>query len=200
MRIFFMFVVTVCGFMVACDCPEGQPGQICAIEIPPVNDDQCREVEDPIFCFDGEDNDCDSLVDHADEDCRDVCEPSFGFEVCVDTDPFTQDFCSQEGRCIHQHMDVPYMECFESVWGPCAACESLALESGEFCLIIDNVPQSRPDRDHDGVEDQFDNCPDFPNRDQNDEDSDRVGDPCDINPCHPCIPNACDPPREPICH
>ena len=44
-------------------------------------------------------------------------------------------------------------------------------------LIAD--PEARgPDRDGDGVSDRQDNCPDLPNRDQQDSDGDGIGDAC----------------------
>ena len=45
------------------------------------------------------------------------------------------------------------------------------------------VPQL-PDRDGDGVPDLVDNCPDIPNPDQLDSDSDLIGDVCDPTPTH----------------
>ncbi len=44
------------------------------------------------------------------------------------------------------------------------------------------APPPPPDRDHDGVLDSVDNCPDTPNADQLDSDGDGIGDPCDGPP------------------
>src|SRR5262249_23922857 len=41
------------------------------------------------------------------------------------------------------------------------------------------VPVEVPDADRDGVADENDNCPDYPNADQADADNDGVGDACD---------------------
>lgn len=43
------------------------------------------------------------------------------------------------------------------------------------------------DRDHDGVRDNFDNCPDTPNPDQADDDGDRIGNACDPFPRGPDV-------------
>ncbi|MHB8633240.1 MAG: thrombospondin type 3 repeat-containing protein [Thermoplasmatota archaeon] len=45
------------------------------------------------------------------------------------------------------------------------------------------APAPAADRDHDGVPDIADNCPDIPNHDQKDSDGDGVGDECDPTPC-----------------
>ena len=67
---------------------------------------------------------------------------------------------------------------------------------GGFCQIPGQIDASvdamLPDKDHDGIPDMMDNCPDVANPDQANEDGDKFGDACD-----PCPPFANDNPTDP---
>ncbi|MHB8633244.1 MAG: thrombospondin type 3 repeat-containing protein [Thermoplasmatota archaeon] len=79
------------------------------------------------------------------------------------------------------------------------------LRSTSLVTVADLACKTVPDYDRDGIQDQADNCPDVPNRDQRDSDRDGIGDACDPTPCHAdtlvgvppqpggvtCSPNGC---------
>lgn len=159
------------------DCDDGDP----------CTDDSCVDGEcvNTNRCDDGNgctedlcrNDDCASrwLCDDGDPCTTDECLNGSCTHTplsCDDGDPCTDDSCDPvTGGCLH----VP-KDCDDGV--PCTR-DSCDPTTGECCFVLG------PDDDGDDVANDCDNCPDVPNPDQADCDSDGTGDACE--PCSASI-------------
>jgi hypothetical protein len=82
----------------------------------------CTITEDPeVSCTDGEDNDCDGLVDGADPDCPDVCGDIKEKALCNDTPGCEWQGGKRSGMCVSicTITEDPEVSCFDNVDNDC---------------------------------------------------------------------------------
>ena len=89
-------------------------------------------------------------------------------------------FAETPGECTGGMCGTPD----ESGGSPCTdgVCAGCGCGCGSILIAntdLGDTYQYADDYDEDGIEDDFDNCPFVPNRDQTDADSDQAGDACD---------------------
>ena len=115
-------------------------------------------------------------------DCSGICGDGLirDAEECDDADTDDGDGCSascgvESGWSCVDEPSLCDTECGDGILAGAEECDDGNLVDGDGCSVLCEAP----DRDDDGVLDVDDNCPDEPNPDQDDLDSDGIGDICD---------------------
>ncbi len=90
--------------------------------------------------------------------------------------------CSDSSRSALTQTDATSRDAQPPDGGSPDALPLDARQATDASPATDAVEPGGPDRDHDGVGDMLDNCPDVANPDQADDDADHLGDACDPEP------------------
>jgi hypothetical protein len=149
-------------------------------------DDVERARNNVVFSYQDNRN---PFIDHPEwVDClyNDVCgtQPDCGGEECDDQNPCTDDICDTDiNECVYTNNNIP---CDDGLYcnGTDTCNGGTCSHSGDPCTpeLCDEVLDACfvvQDSDSDGIPDEEDNCPDDYNPDQEDTDSDEIGDLCD---------------------